>query len=385
MIFFDMLKKAHSAMKHPGVGGQVGFMGLLRRAAPYFLSPGGYSGYPLTIYFSINSICNLKCKMCDVGNQNAEANFYKNLRLDGNRGQIAFEEFTALVDQVKHFKPMIGITSTEPLLYRDIVKCVDYVNQCGMEMLITTGGYLLPRYAEDFVRVGLKRLYVSIDGPPAIHNSIRGVKDTFERATEGIRTIARIKKETGAEFPKVFINYTISNHNYFCLEDFMESIADLELERVNFTLMNFVTQEMADEHNATFGADYAATVNCLGGGTNPDEVDVDVLWSQLEGVKAKYGEKVEILPHINRKEMTTYFSEPSKFLNSNRCMVSYFIAQIIANGDVIPYTRCYNVSLGNVREQSFDEIWNGPKMRKFRRDLRKHGRLPACTRCDQIA
>lgn len=384
MFAIDMLTKAASALKHPGVSDRVSFWNLLKRALPYFLSPSGRSGYPLTVYFSINSVCNLKCKMCDVGTQNQDANFYKNLRLDGSRDQLTFEEFKGLIDQVKHFKPMIGITSTEPLLYRELIPCIEYCRENGMEMLITTGGFLLPRFAQDFVRAGLKRLFVSIDGPPVVHNQIRGVKDSFEHSTEGIRRISQFKRERGQQEPKVFVNYTISNHNYHCLEAFMESIAGLEIERVNFTMMNFVTQEVADYHNSLYGIDYPATVNCLGGGTDPTAVDVDLLWNHLQAVKEKYGNKIAILPNINREELKVYFREPEKALNGNRCMVSYFITQIIANGDVIPYTRCYNVSFGNIRKQPFEEIWNGPKMRKFRRDLRKHGHLPACTRCDQI-
>src|SRR5579885_1538646 len=106
-MILDMLKKARSANKHPGVPEGTNFWSLAKRALPYFLRPDGRAAYPLTVYLSINSVCNLKCKMCDVGTQNEEANFYKNLRLDGNRDQLSLEEFKGLVDQVKHFKPMI--------------------------------------------------------------------------------------------------------------------------------------------------------------------------------------------------------------------------------------------------------------------------------------
>lgn len=384
MFVFDMLRKAVYSLQHPGVGSNVNLWSLIRRSLPYFLSPTGRSVYPLTIYFSINSVCNLHCKMCDVGIQIKETNFNKNLRPEGNRDQLSFDEFKAVIDQVKFFKPMIGITSTEPLLYKDIVKCIEYVTKNHMESLITTGGYLLPRYAGDLVRAGLKRLYVSIDGPPEVHNTIRGVKDSFERSTEGIREIMRIRQKNKASHPEVFINYTISNHNYNWLESFMDSIGDLDLSGVKFTMMNFATQEMVDVHNLVFGKRYPATVNCLQGGTNPRDIDTEILWQQLKSVKEKYSSYVEILPPLNRKELDIYFKEPLKALRKNRCIVSYFIAQIIANGDVIPYTRCYHAVLGNIRRQTFDEIWNGSQMRKFRRDLRKHGHFPACTRCDQV-
>lgn len=381
----DMLRKAASAVYHPGVSSRVGWASMFRRALPYFFSFRGYGAYPVTVYLSINSICNLKCKMCDVGMQAEDANFYKNLRLDGSRDQIKFEEFSAIVDQISHFRPMLAITSTEPLLHKEISRCVEYARGQGLEVLLTTGGYLLPRLAEDLVKARLSRLFVSLDGPAAIHNEIRGVKDSFERAVEGIRKVTEFKKKYQVAGPEIFINYTVTNHNQHCLLEFLESVKDLDLARVNISLMSFVTQEMADIHNQRFGQEYHATINCVGGGTDPLLVDTDQLWRQFDEAKRRFGSKIEILPHFKKSELDTYFNHPTTAVNKTRCMVSYFIAQIIANGDVIPYTRCYNVALGNIRRQSFDEIWNGKKMRKFRRDLRRYGQLPACVRCDQVA
>jgi hypothetical protein len=42
------------------------------------------------------------------------------------------------------------------------------------------------------------------------------------------------------------------------------------------------------------------------------------------------------------------------------------------------------VPLGNINEQPFLEAWNSDKARAWRGDLRRHGRFPACTRCDMV-
>ncbi len=44
-------------------------------------------------------------------------------------------------------------------------------------------------------------------------------------------------------------------------------------------------------------------------------------------------------------------------------------------------TRCFQVSFGNIYEQSFKEIWNGPRYQEFRKNLITHGSYPACSRC----
>jgi hypothetical protein len=37
--------------------------------------------------------------------------------------------------------------------------------------------------------------------------------------------------------------------------------------------------------------------------------------------------------------------------------------------------------LGNLTRQTFQEIWNGPKMREFRRTVNSDEKLPPCARC----
>ena len=115
-------------------------------------------------------------------------------------------------------------------------------------------------------------------------------------------------------------------------------------------------------------------------------MDVGALYRQIEAVKRRDLERgrVAFLPEFTLDQLGRYFYEPDAFMGNSRCMVNWFIAQVIASGEVIPYTRCYHVVLGNINEQPFMDIWNGPRARAWRRDLRTHRRFPACTRCDQV-
>ena len=56
---------------------------------------------------------------------------------------------------------------------------------------------------------------------------------------------------------------------------------------------------------------------------------------------------------------------------------------IKSDGSVIPaHGRCYNITLGNLYENSIKEIWNSKTLNKLRLDLKKAGGLfPACSRC----
>lgn len=376
------IRKALSVTHHPGMGKHLNLPKLVWQGLPFLYSRSGWARPPLTVYWSVNSVCNLHCKMCDVGTPNPESNFFRNLRIAGQRSDIEISRFKSVVDEVAIHKPMISITSTEPLIYKPLGEAIAHCHSRGLETAVTTGGYTLVQRADELVEAGLTRLNVSIDGPAPVHNEIRGRKDSFERSTEGIRKLkeSSIKRRHPVE---VLINFTVTNSNFTQLVPFLDSLTDVPVDRINFTFMNWVDPQMAEAHNSKWGDRYKATVNCLNDETHPARVDVRDLHAQLEAVRRRRDPRISILPDYGVGDLATFHYDPLRFMTGQRCMVSWFIAQIIANGDVIPYTRCYNVPFGNINEQSFSEIWNGPKIRAFRRDLRWHGRFPACTRCDQ--
>ena len=381
----DEIKKALTVRKHPGMSDRLGLPTLVRQAVPFVTSPAGRSRPPLTVYWSVNSVCNLHCKMCDVGTATSDSNFFANLRIDGKLHEIAIERYRSVIDEVAGHRPAVSITSTEPLMYKPLGEAVAYTRSRDLDVTVTTGGYLLPQRAEELAEAGLSRLVVSIDGPSGVHNEIRGRKDSFERSAEGITRFREVSERRGHR-AQILVNYTISNLNYRELELFYEAMVPLPVDRINFTYMNFVTPEMALRHNATWGAKYQATVNCLSEETQPGRVDVGALYRQIEAVKRRDRERgrVAFLPEFTLDQLGRYFYEPDAFMGNSRCMVNWFIAQIIASGEVIPYTRCYHVVLGNINEEPFMDIWNGPRARAWRRDLRTHRRFPACTRCDQV-
>lgn len=382
-IGLDVLKKALHARKHPGIGNQTSLFALAKQGLPYLTSPKGRAQPPITIYWNVNSVCNLHCKMCDVGMFNEDSNFYKNLRIDRKLHEITLEKFCSIVDEMEGFSPVMAINGTEPLMYKPLGAAIAYARRKGLEVAVTTGAYNLPQRAEELAEAGLTRLNVSIDGPPALHNEIRGKKDVYERATKGIIQFKEAAQKRGYT-PEILVNCTVMNLNYTRLVDFYDSISTLPVDRVNFVNMNFVTEQMAQKHNLKWGKKYPATVNCLSEEVQPGLIDIEVLSRQMEAVQERGGDRVSFLPMLDKEQLQKFFHKPMEFMGHIPCMSSWFIAQVMADGEVIPYTRCYHVPLGNVNEQSFMDIWNGEKAMAWRRDLRKQGRFPACARCDMV-
>lgn len=332
---------------------------------------------PSAIYLIVNSRCNLKCLMCDVGISAQGTQFWQNMISDGDlEPQLA----KRLLDEVSSFRPLLAITSTEPLLYGPLPEIITYASKFGMKTQVTTNGLLLEKKAEDIIKAGLTSLWVSIDGPEPVHDIVRGVKWSFKKAIGGLKRVFDHRPESRLE--EIGINCTISPINQGYLLELFNVLADLPLDVVCLSHMNFITGDMAVRHNKRFSHICKALPTCVGE-IDSASVDVDLLWAQLKEIKSRrWPFRIRFTPDLHSKELVEiYYKAPEKIVARNNCRIPWDQAQIAANGDLIIMTRCFHLPMGNISESSFKELWNSDRMRSFRRAVYKVGMFPACTRC----
>ncbi len=337
---------------------------------------------PSTIFLAVNGICNLRCAMCDVGMRNRESQFYQ--LMSGSREELLPDRVKTFIDEVKYFSPIIAITSTEPFLYGPLIDISDYIISRGLELYITTNGLLLEKYAEPLVRLNVPLLQVSIDGPPDIHNRIRGVENSFEKSLEGIRLVTEYKRKYNSDKPRIGINYTISNLNDAHLFEFSRLMNDTGVSSITFSHLNYVTEKMAEKHNSLFADICRATPSSMSSDVvDPTKVDCMKLWEQIKLVKGdRFTPTITFVPEIQSRTMLfDFYNRPEVIVTKDKCSAPWTVMQIMGNGDAAVITRCFNIRLGNMYEDSFDEIWHGERYKNFRNILRKHKLFPACTRC----
>src|SRR3989304_7826523 len=145
-MYFE-IRKAIDALHRPGM--RTNLYRMARRGILYYLPGSLPVPSPLTIYWSVNSVCNLHCKMCDVGTLNEEGTFYKNLRIDRKLHEIDLNVFRRVVDEVAIQQPFMVFNSTEPLLYKPLGEAIAYCKAQGIEAAVTTGAYNLTKRAEE--------------------------------------------------------------------------------------------------------------------------------------------------------------------------------------------------------------------------------------------
>lgn len=333
---------------------------------------------PQWLVLGVNNICNLHCKMCDVGTQSLETNFATNL-VGTHPLHMPVELFEKIVDQTKKFYPStkLGYAFTEPLVYKHLEETLAYADRAGLFTSITTNALNLRQKSDILAKNGLNELYISLDGPEAIHNEIRGHKSSHQRALEGIEAL-----QTKADIP-ISIYCVITEWNIGHLKRFLADLSGFRLKHVGFLHANFITEDLAVLHNQKFNNDFHATFS------NVEEVsfdayDLNALHEELnEIVQQKYPFETSITPHITSKEgLHRYYFEPEKKVGKS-CFDVFNNLMIKSDGSVIPaHGRCYNVSVGNLYETDLRGIWNSDGMKKIRKTLLSEGGLlPACQRC----
>lgn len=342
------------------------------------LLPGHLMYAPEWLVLGVNNICNLHCKMCDVGTQNVETNFAVNL-IGTHPLTMPMELFERIVLQTKKYYPdtKLGYAFTEPLIYKHLEESLDLANKNGLFTAITTNALNLRQKADVLVKGRLNELFISLDGPQEIHNEIRGHKSSYQRAIEGIEQLL-----STSNIP-ISVFCVITEWNIGYLKTFVDELAMFPLKHVGFMHPNFITEESAERHNLLFGSTFHATTSNIEE-VNFEAFDLDRLLAEIHEIEtATYSFPISFHPKIQSKEeLTNYYLHPSVKVGKT-CLDVYNNLMIKSDGSVIPaHGRCFNVSIGNIYNDELKSIWNSNKIVELRKTLKNNGNLlPACHRC----
>jgi len=130
--------------------------------------------------------------------------------------ELTTEEGFRLLDEVKAFgAPLMVFTGGDPLKRDDLFVLLNKSVQLGLRTTVTPSAtpLLTSRAIEEFKRVGVSRMAISLDGPDAeSHDSFRRVHGSFSRTLFALEEARRIGLETQ-------VNTTVTRHNRFRLAE----------------------------------------------------------------------------------------------------------------------------------------------------------------------
>jgi radical SAM protein with 4Fe4S-binding SPASM domain len=363
---------------------------------------------PTFVQLRVTNLCNLRCKMCgqwgetgifrsQSGSAAATDGVIERERireLIGLQRQLALADYVRLLDELAPSHPIISLFGGEPLLFPDILPLVGEIKRRGLTCTVITNGGRLEPLARDLVEAGIDSIAVSIDGPPEVHNRIRGSVDSFEKAEAGIRAIARWRRELGRPLPMTIAILPVTELNIEAMPRAMEVLRALPLDTINVGLRWFVPEAVGAEYERVMREEFGVEATSWKG----FEFDA----SAIPATKAQEtAELVRLLktlrrrryvdstlgrpwtsfvPEVPPEKVPDYFSDFGQTFGHRMCPVAWYFAQVEPDGEVTFCGDFPDYFIGNVRKQTFREIWTGEKARRFRAKLAKEP-LPICARC----
>ncbi|MFC2062002.1 radical SAM protein [Elusimicrobiota bacterium] len=336
-----------------------------------------FAPMPEAVTLFLTHRCNLRCKMC--GQWGDRGVTRKKEEVSAN---MSLEDITKIIDDLAGFKPNITLFGGEPLLHKKIIEIVKHIKSRGMHCIMITNGLLLEKYADRLIDAGINELNISIDGPSRIHDEIRGVEGLFNRINQGVRRIVNARKK---RTPLINVQTTISEYNYKSLEEMLEVVESMGADSITFHHLIYLSQEDIDITRQKYPD---LNPEDWEGFVAKPKIEPQALIESLNKIneaKKKYRFMINIYPNFKPEEIKKYYLNSSWFPDSykGRCLSPWICAYIFPDGQLRP---CLDFAypFGNLKEESFEEAWNGSKAQEYRLILEKEGMFPVCKRCTEI-
>ena len=265
--------------------------------------------------------CPMHCKMCNIW---------------ANPTQPSEEFAPELLEKLPRMHS-VNITGGEPFIREDIEEIVKILRKKTDRIVFSTSGWFSDRIialAKKYPDLGFR---ISIEGLSVKNDELRGRQGGFDK---GLRTLLELRRMGVKD---IGFGITVSNNNSGDMLDLYELNKNLKME--------FAT---ASFHNSFYFHKYDNQV------TNLDEVcaNFDELIQRLMKEKSP---KSWFRAFFNLG-LINYVRGGRRMLPCEAGSENFFLDPY---GNILPCNgmeeRCWFASMGNLKEATFDDIWNGPQ------------------------
>lgn len=271
--------------------------------------------------------CNARCTMC---------NRYK---------APSKPEEEISIETIKKLPKMYftNITGGEPFIREDIADIVRELYKKSDRIVISTNGFFTDRIiklCEEFPNVGIR---ISIEGLEQTNNEIRGLQDGFNRGYSTLKKLVEMKH------PDVGFGMTVQDKNAKDLVALYDLSNEMGMEFATASLHNsfyFVEAKNIIHDRPMVAKNFEDLINKLLASKSPKK------WFRA---------------YFNHG-LINYIYGQKRLLPCDMAFDTFFIDPY---GDVMPCngTKCKEV-MGNLNEQSWDELWNSEQAEQVRKVVR---------------
>ena len=271
--------------------------------------------------------CNARCNMCSRFKRPSKP-----------------EEEISL-DTIKKLPKMYftNITGGEPFIREDLKDIVRELYKKSDRIVISTNGFFTDRIIDlckEFPNIGIR---ISIEGLEETNNKIRGLQDGFNRGYSTLKKLVEMKH------PDVGFGMTVQDANAKDLVPLYKLSDELNMEFATASLHNsfyFVENKNIIHDRLMVAGEFEKLINELLNSNQPKK------WFRA---------------YFNHGLINYIFGQ-KRLLPCDMAFDTFFIDPY---GDVMPCNGTKEKEvMGNLNEQTWDELWNSEKAEKVRNKVR---------------
>lgn len=292
-------------------------------------------GFPISMAIEPTTSCNLRCPECPSGLRQ----FTRPI------GMLEPTFFKTTIDAV--YKELIYLTfyfQGEPYLNPNFLDMVRYASEKGIYTSTSTNAhYLSEEQAKKTVESQLDRLIISIDGTTQETYQQYRVGGILSKVIEGTKNIVAAKKILKSKTPHIVFQFLVVKPNEHQLKDLQDLAKELGVDEVIFK-----TAQVYDFEN--------------GNPLIPENIKYSRYKKNADGT---YSVKNILL---------------------NQCWRMWSSCVVTWDGVVVPccFDKDAKHSLGDLKTQSFKELWQSLKYQGFRQSiLKSRQEIDICKNCSE--
>ncbi|GHO65947.1 hypothetical protein KSC_048390 [Ktedonobacter sp. SOSP1-52] len=319
---------------------------------------------PRSIYIEPTSRCNEFCQQCP-----------RTLLSREEDRDLPFDEFRKIVDQFPVLDRVVLHGLGEPLLNKDLPKMVRYLKDRGTYVLFNSNGIALTeKKGGELIDAGLDEYRLSMDGSSReTYAHVRGV-DAFEKIWRNVRAFVQLQKARDASKPAISLWFTAMRENLHELPHLVELAAEAGIPEVYMQRLVYFEEGLAASKQSLFRRS-----------------------SQEELALVRRSEELckELGIRFNAAGSATPMQSILRDFGErpwSGCTRPYNLTYITSSGNVLsccfaPFghrsAREYREErvLGNVFQESIEQIWFGERYETFRRAFESEHPARHCSQC----
>ena len=329
------------------------------------LVPAGFSPtWHITSFFNnrlfapVRVVCMLTLR-CDADCMHCYA--IKSLR---DKAELPTEEWKQIIDELHKLNVfMINFSGGEPLLREDLEELIDYANKKGIQTRIQTNAFTL---SEERIRsllsAGLTSIEISLDGAnPKTHDTFRRLEGSFQHTVDAISIL--VNKNALLQVDSVITTMNLNE-----IPQIISLLYQFGVRRI--FLMRLISAGRALDNRSLY----------------PTPEEYIRLLRQVYELDQKIPDMFIFYPNLPASyyERSIGLGNYEKLKNQEiieQCIVGGMSCTIGPSGDIMPCDICVgSISLGNVRRDSFGDVWNNSDVFDHLRRLSKGDQIP-CRDC----